>query len=153
MSEVDPLTIEERFTRDLARRRAIINTQFGGDEEAYVEHFLSELNARYNPPLVAAEPRPTRQRLSVSEMRARRAARRAKLYADPKTFPSLKKAKPQPPDWTFRKADRVIYHQAPAKTWHFCACGKTATRFVPGKFDSKVWVCANCFCSCQASPD
>lgn len=46
--------------------------------------------------------------------------------------------------WKFRKADRVIYHQAPTQSWHFYACGKTATRFVSGEFDSKVWLCAGC---------
>ena len=146
MSEVNPLTIEERFTRDLARRQAIIDTQFGGDEDAYLEHFFSELNAEYNPPVVV-EPRPKLPRLSLTEKQAKRAARKAKRYADPRAFPSFKK--PEPTEWKFRKADRVVYHQAPAKTWHFCACGENATRFVPGKFDSKVWLCANCFSSCR----
>jgi len=39
----------------------------------------------------------------------------------------------------------VIYHQAPTKTWHFCTCGKTSTRFIARPFDSKVWVCAGWF--------
>jgi hypothetical protein len=140
--EVDPLTIEERFTRDLARRQEIISTQFGGDEDAYLEHFFSELDAEYNPPVVM-EPRPKLPRLSLTEKQARRAARKAKRYADPRALPSFKK--PEPSEWKFRKADRVIYHQAPTQTWHFCACGKTSTRFIAGQFDSKVWVCAGCF--------
>ena len=142
MPEVDPLTIEERFTRDLARRQTIIATEYGGDENLYLEHFFAELNAEYNPPVVAL-PRPKFPRLSLAERQARRAARKAKRYADPRAFPSFKKA--EPTEWKFRKADRVIYHQAPAKTWHFCACGKTATRFIGGPFDSKVWACAGCF--------
>jgi hypothetical protein len=52
---------------------------------------------------------------------------------------------PEPNEWKFRKADRVIHHQAPTQTRHFCECGKTSTRFIAEQFDSKVWVCANCF--------
>jgi hypothetical protein len=143
--EIDPLTIEERFTRDLARRQAIIATQYGGDEDAYLEHSFAGLNAEYNPPVVM-EPRPKLSRLSLAERQARRAARNARRYADPRAFPSFRK---EPKTWTFRKADRVIYHQAPAKTWHFCACGQQATRFIAGQFDSKVWVCAGCFAAQQ----
>jgi hypothetical protein len=144
--EVDPLTIEERFTRGLARRQAIISTQFSGNEDAYLEYFFAELNAQYNPPMVV-EPRPKLPRLSLTEKQARRAARKAKRYADPRAFPSFKKSEPS--EWKFRKADRVIYHQAHAKTWHFCACGKTSTRFIAGQFDRKVWVCAGCFAAQQ----
>jgi hypothetical protein len=139
--EIDPPTIEERFTRDLARRQAIIATQYGGDENAYLEHFFAELNAEYNPPVVV-ESHPKIPRLSLTERQARRAARKAKRYANPGAFPSFKK---EPITWKFRKADRVIYHQAPVKTWHFCACGKTSTRFIAGQFDSKLWMCAGCF--------
>jgi hypothetical protein len=139
--EVDPLTIEERFTRDLARRQAIIVTQYGGDEDAYLDHFFSELKAEYNPQVVVVED-PKLPRPSLSERQARRAARKARRYADPRAFPSFRK---EPTTWKFRKADRVIYHQAPTKTWHLCACGKTSTRFIAGQFDSKVWVCAGCF--------
>jgi hypothetical protein len=145
--EVDPLTIEERFTRDLARRQAIIATQYGGDEDLYLEHFFAELDAEYTPPLkVVARfklPRP-----SLSEKQAKRAARKARRYADPRAFPSFKK---EPTTWKFRKADRVIYHQALTKTWHFCACGKTSTRFIAGQFDSKVWVCSKCFSASRHS--
>ena len=141
MSEVNPLTIEERFTRDLARRQAIIDTQFRGDENAYLDHFFAELKAEYNPSVVVAE-RPKLPRPSLSERQARRAARKARRFADARAFPSFKK---ESITWKFRKADRVIYHQAPANTWHFCGCGKTATRFVSERFDSKVWVCADCF--------
>jgi hypothetical protein len=146
--ELDPVSIEERFTRDLGRRHAIITTQYGGDEDAYLEHFFAELDAEYNPPVVV-EPRPKPPRLSHTERQARRAARKAKRYADPRAFPSFKK---EATTWKFRKADRVIYHQAPAKTWHFCACGKTATRFIAGEFDSKVWVCAKYFSACRKLP-
>jgi hypothetical protein len=139
--EVDPPTIEERFARDLARRQAIIATQYGGDEDAYLDHFFSELNAEYNPAVVVME-HPKLPRPSLSERQARRAARKARRNADPRAFPSFKK---EPIGWKFRKADRVIYHQAPTNTWHFCACGKTSTRFIAWKFDSKVWVCAVCF--------
>jgi hypothetical protein len=139
--EIDPLTIEERFTRGLARRQAIISTQYGGNEDAYLEYFFAELNAEYNPPVVAAE-RPKIPRLSLTEKQARRAARKARRYGDPRAFPSFKK---EPITWKFRKADHVVYHQAPTKTWHFCACGRTSTRFISGEFDSKVWVCASCF--------
>ena len=142
MPEVDPLTIEERFTRDLDRRQAIIATQYGGDEDAYLEHFFSDLDAKYNP-LADVVERPKFPRLCLTARQAKRAARKAKRYADPRAFPSFKK--PGPSEWKFRKADRVIYHQAPTKTWHCCACGETATRFVSGRFDSKVWVCAGCF--------
>jgi hypothetical protein len=130
--EIDPLTREERFTRDLARRQAIITTQFGGDENAYLEHFFAELNAEYNPPVEVLE-RPKFPRLSLTEGQARRVARKARRYANPQAFPSFKK---EPSTWKFRKADRVIYHQAPAQTWHFCACGQQSTRFIGGVFDS-----------------
>jgi hypothetical protein len=140
--EVDPLTIEERFTRDLARRQAIITTQYGGDEDAYLDHFFAELNAEYNPP-VAANPRPKIPRLSLTERQAQRAARKARRYADPRAFPSFKKAETS--EWKFRKADSVIYHQAPTTTWHFCACGKTSSRFTRGKFGEKIWKCVECF--------
>jgi hypothetical protein len=139
--EIDPLTIEERFTRDLARRQAIICTQYGGNEDAYLERFFAELNAEYNPPMVV-EPRPKLPRLSLTERQARRAARKVRRYTDPLAFPSFKK---EPTAWKFRKADCVIYHQAPAETWNICACGKTSTRFIAGQYDSKVWVCAGCF--------
>lgn len=140
MPEVDPLTIEERFTRDLASRQAIIATQYGGDEEAYLNHFFAGLAA--DDPTVEVVTPPRRPGPSLSERQARRAARKAKRYADPRAFPSFKK--PEPREWRFRKADRVIHHQAPTQTWHFCVCGEKATRFVYGKFDSKVWMCGKC---------
>jgi hypothetical protein len=146
---MDPLTIEERFTRDLARRQAIIVTLYGGDEDAYLDHFFAELNAEYNPPVELLE-RPKFPRLSLTERQARRAARKARRYADPRTFPSFKKK--EPTTWKFRKADRIICHQAPTKTWPSCACGKTSTRFIVGQFDSKVWVCAKCFSACWKLP-
>ena len=127
--------------RDLARRQAIIATQYGGNEDAYLDHFFSELNAEYNPPVEVVRC-PKIPRLLLTEKQARRAARKARRYADPRAFPSFRK---EPITWKFRKADRLIYHQAPAKTGHFCACGKTATRFIAGQFDSKMWVCAECF--------
>jgi hypothetical protein len=139
--EVNQLTIEERFTRDLARRQAIIATLYAGGEDAYVNHFFAELNVAYNPPAVLAErskvPRP-----SLTERQARRAARKAKRYAGPGAFPSFKK---EPITWKFRKADRVIYHQVATSTAHDCACAAKATRFMAGNFDSKVWMCAGCF--------
>jgi hypothetical protein len=49
VSAVDLLTIEEGFTRDLARTQAIIATLYGGDEDAYVDHFFAEPNAEYTP--------------------------------------------------------------------------------------------------------
>jgi hypothetical protein len=60
-------------------------------------------------------------------------------------------------EWQFRKTDRVIHHQTAVSTGHSCACGAKATRFIAGKFDSKVWMCAGCFaerekaaaCDCQ----
>jgi hypothetical protein len=140
--EVDPLTIEERFTRDLTRRRAIVITQYGGDEEAYLTHFFAGLAAESNS-TVEVVARPRLPRPTLAEKQARRAARKAKRYADPPAFPFFKK--PEQNEWKFRKADRVIHHQAPTQTWHFCSCGEKPTRFVGGRFDSKVWMCARCF--------
>jgi hypothetical protein len=140
--ELDPLSIEERFTRDLARRQAIINTEYGGDEALYLEHFFAMLAADSNP-TAEVVARPKLPRPSLSETQARRAARKAKRYGDPRAFPSFKK--PEPTEWKFRKADRVIHHQAPNQTWHFCACGEKGTRFMREEFDSKVWLCAGCF--------
>ena len=31
------------------------------------------------------------------------------------------------PEWKFRKADRLIHHQAAERTWHHCACSEIAT--------------------------
>ena len=141
MPEVDPLTIEERFTRDLGRRQTIIATQYGGDADAYLEHFLAELNAEYSSPAEVSE-RPKFPRFALTDRQARRAARKARRYADPLAFPSFKK---EPSAWKVRKADRVIHHQTAVSTGHSCACGAKATRFIAGKFDSKLWMCAGCF--------
>ena len=81
------------------------------NEDAYFDHFFSELNAEYNPPVVV-EPRPKLPRLSLTQKQAKRAARKAKAkrYASPRAFPSFRK---EPTERKFRKAGRVIYHQAP----------------------------------------
>jgi len=100
--EVDPQTIEERFTRDLARRQAIIATQYGGDEDAYLDHFFAELNAEYNPPVVVEQPLKL-ARVSLTDRQLRRTARKAKRYADPRAFPSFKKAGPSQWKFTYRK--------------------------------------------------
>ena len=33
-------------------------------------------------------------------------------------------------EWGFRKADRLIHHQAAERTWHHCACSEMAARFI-----------------------
>jgi hypothetical protein len=94
VSEPEPLTIEERFTRDLARRQAIVAAEFGGDEDAYRDHFFAALDANED-----ISQRPTRLRLSIPEKQARRAARKAKRYADfAKAFPSFAE-KQKPTEW------------------------------------------------------
>jgi hypothetical protein len=37
------------------------------------------------------------------------------------------------------RADRIVHHQTAVSTNRTCGCGQRATRFIKGKFDSKVW--------------
>jgi hypothetical protein len=151
------VTIEDQFLERLARVKTQIATVgFETYKHEFVERVSREIDESRGPEF-------TRRRVHVRRDRARDRARvremKEKILSgeitlrqrSPDVRPTWKykllvtAKKAEPSEWTFRKADRVIHHQAAASFSHRCACGEKATRFVLGKFDSKVWVCAKCF--------
>jgi hypothetical protein len=139
------MTIEEQFSERLAQVDAEIAAS---GFQNYKQNFLARVSGPpHQPNRTFKNDRAAEQELKRKIRRGAITMRHRSVDVRPtwKYKPANTIQRAEPTAWKFRKADRVIYHEAPAKTWHFCACGKTATRFIPEKLDSKVWVCADCF--------